>query len=1205
MKHTPSQEQAIQAKGNVLVVAGAGTGKTRTLIDRCMTQLLDPKENVTLLEILMVTFTEAAATEMRERIAQRLEAALGNDPQNPELQEKLAHIDAASIGTLHSFCLNLIRQQFHLLALDPQARVLDTEETSTLEQQSLDELLEQHFEGKDEFSESVRRYVIEFENGWDKGLRDWIIKIHRFSQTMVNPEGWIHRQIQSLVCETPDLWSDWLVEEMKHWAKEWGPILSGLPEENTNAKTCLAILETFKASDHSLPSLASCVQGLTERDQKDCWPPRCKTRHRDPIQKLLNDAAFLATLCPSESDTHDPLKEDWTWYRERTRILLELTRAFSELFQSKKLERGGLDFSDLEQHTLTLLWNRKDKKTTDLAGSIQQQFKFVYVDEYQDINAAQDCILTAISGTGNKANRFLVGDVKQSIYGFRLASPQYFIDYEKAWQQSVNQESRQVIYLQDNFRSHPGILHFVNACFSQLMADSQGSQAYDQKAHLLFGDPENRGKFRDTEQSSVECRFILKSSNKTEPDTIESDDLTDAEKEAWATALRFKALKEGGHLIFDTQTDSFRPVEWRDMAILIRSVRSKADIYSRTFSQLGIPLEVPRSGMLERTEITDLISLLMLLDNPRQDVPLLAVLRSPIVRMTDDELALLRIGSRRSNLWKALNHFHETSPEDLLPASLKQHPKITTAKRKSQKFLHQFRQWRQSGRHLNLSRRLELILNETLYIEQLTANINGGAEAITHVQQLLHMARQFDHYQQQGLNRFLKSMENKRELEAEFDLGTSEDGQTVRLMSIHKSKGLEFPVVAIAGLGGVFNFQDVQQTWLLDESIGLAGMIQPPGARPRYPSLPLWISRRKRKSENLREEMRLLYVAFTRAKDLLILVGSATEKRMKKWTQDQENQETEIPTSHARCAMDWLVPWLTRLWDNPDWWSIPTGSAAGVDWNVFNESPVEALEIKEPQPHLIDDTKQTPSWYNRWSHLSNWEYPHLDASSHPAKATVTMLRKRHQSEASATESATWFGEKQLPLSEKSRLSSGGLSASEKGIIHHQFLQWLELKNEMTLEHLAIERDQMIESGNLDPRAVIALDLQSIADFWHTDIGQTILNHHDQVHREMPFTARFGLSELKDIGLAHQINQTDENDFVIIQGIVDVAILGDESIQILDYKTDLIDEQSLTSRLDKHRSQLELYAEALQRIYQRPVTHKWLHFLTLKQTIEIS
>lgn len=309
MKHTPAQDQAIHAKGNILVVAGAGTGKTRTLIDRCMMQLLDPVEEVSLLEILMVTFTEAAATEMKERIAHRLEMALESDPQNPDLQEKLAQIDTASIGTLHAFCLNLIRQHFHLLVLDPQARVLEQEEVSTIEQQTLDELLDQHYDGKDEFSESVRRYVAEFENGWDKGLREWILKIHRYSCAMVDPDAWVLNQIENLIHEFPDLWVKWLHEEIQCWLQEWIPFLSQLPEENTNAKACLEILEEFSAGDTSFESLFNCVSSLGERDHKECWPKGFKTKHRAPILKLLDDAAFLATLCPSDEKKGIPSRK--------------------------------------------------------------------------------------------------------------------------------------------------------------------------------------------------------------------------------------------------------------------------------------------------------------------------------------------------------------------------------------------------------------------------------------------------------------------------------------------------------------------------------------------------------------------------------------------------------------------------------------------------------------------------------------------------------------------------------------------------------------------------------------------------------------------------------------------------------------------------------------------------------------------------------
>lgn len=1199
MKHTAAQQQAIEAKGNILVVAGAGTGKTRTLIDRCMRQLMDATDSVSLLEILMVTFTEAAASEMRGRIAQRLEEALLQDPQNTDLQEKLAHIDAASIGTLHSFCFNLIRQHFHSLELDPQARVLEPEEIALLEEQTLDELLENHYEGKEPLDESVRRFVTEFENGWDRGFREWIIKLHRFSQAMVAPNNWINEQIRFLVQEAPDQWRSYFLNESLNWMQQWIPTLQSLPEDNTNAKACLELLFPCTQESSNLERVSRCIQAVADRDQNEYWPPRCKTKHREPIKRMLDDAAFLATLCRGEEDASDPLEEDWKWFRNRTLVLLELTREFTAAFALKKRERGGLDFSDLEQLTLDLLWDRKKNKATELARSIREQYKQVYVDEYQDINAAQDCILTAIAGEGSHANRFLVGDVKQSIYGFRLANPRFFIDYERDWQKPQEAEERQVIYLQDNFRSRPGILKFVNAFFSHLMAPDEGVIAYDANAHLQFGAPENRSTLANMKEASVECCMIM--TVKPEDPSADQTDApaSETEQEARMIAERLIQLNKAQHPVYDHAQEKFRPVEWRDMAILMRSIRSKADTYARVFGQMNVPLSVPRSGMLERTEITDLISLLTLLDNPRQDIPLIAVLRSPLAGLNDNELALIRIGTRRGSYWSALHRFTRETPESLLPDHLVDHALIPSAHKKTKRFLEYFYQWRQSGRHLNLSRRLETILNDTFYLEHL-ASTDSHIESITHVKQLIQLARQFDQYQQQGLNRFLLHLENKRQLETEFDPGLGEDGQAVSLMSIHKSKGLEFPVVAVAGLAGAFNFQDIQQTWLLDENLGVAGMIQPPGAKPRYPSFPLWVGRRRRKAESLREEMRLLYVAFTRARDHLILAGTASENRMQKWTERHlSDTETDAP-NNTRCAMDWLFPWLCQHFDHPEWWSKPSGTKEPLQWQVRL-----AEDRSEPSDPFVQVNRTDHSTLRlpNWQHMVNWNYPYPAATHHPAKATVTMLR-HHRDESTADESASWFFHETKETTSRPPRGPNKLSASERGTMHHHFLQWVALEPGMSLEHLEQQREDMIASGNLDPLAKEALDLESIHRFWQGTAGKTILDHMSLVQREMPFTARFKLSELAGIGLSsNDVSMTGE-DFVIVQGIVDLCILDKQSIQILDYKTDNIQEDGVTTRLNHYQVQLELYAQALQRIYQRPVTRKWIHFLTLNRTIEI-
>jgi ATP-dependent helicase/nuclease subunit A len=1202
MKHTPAQLSAIEAEGNVLVVAGAGTGKTRTLIDRCMSQLLDPSQKTSLMDFLMVTFTESAATEMRERIARRLNETLETNPHDPVIQEQLAHIDAASIGTLHSFCLRLIRQHFHALDLDPQMRVMESEELSTLQGQVLDELLEEQYASKENFAAAVRRYVHDFELGWDQGMREWILKIHAFSQAMVDPSTWLNQHIQALTKEDPTRWRDWLLEGGKQFIQAWLPVLESQSPENTNAATCLDLVRACDQGDGSLQTLGLCLRGLLERDQKQHWPPRSKQKHREPIEGLFEDAHFLAPLCWIKGNEKDPLEEDWHWFREQAVVLLQLAQLFNARFSRKKRERGGLEFSDLEQHALTLLWNRETSTPTPLAGMVQSQFKYIYVDEYQDINAAQDAILTSIAGTGSSANRFLVGDVKQSIYRFRLASPKYFARYEAQWGQE--QEQSQVIYLQDNFRSRPGILNFVNRCFSDLMGSIPDALPYPPTAHLKFGAPEVREVSLDPDEVSVECQFVLKENEITGQEAQERvhTPFSATEQEAWSIATRLRDILNSERLVEDLQTGQARRVEWRDMAILMRSPRMKFQAYSRIFDQLSIPLESSRGGLFECTETSDLVSLLQILDNPGQDIPMLAVLRSPLFEFTENELAIVRIPTRHASIWHALNRLQTHSGTDLLPEPIREHPAKETTLKKTERFLQLFNQWRQKGRQLCLSRRLEGILEDSLYMEGLVA-AGRSREAMNRVQELLRLARQFDQYLQQGLHRFLQYIQKKMELEEPFQPSLA--GHGVRLLSIHKSKGLEFPVVVIAGLGGAFPLKDIQTTWLLDQEMGISGMIQAPGSGPRYPSLPLWIARKKIRRENLQEEMRLLYVAFTRARDLLILSGLTSVKNLEKGVKlGISSSAGVVHSGRMHSPMDWLIPWLSALFGDTQWWQSPEGMANGVRWALQPTSPRASQENKTSQAETAPSVPPaSPYWLKPWQKRSDWEYPYLAAISHPAKATVTMLRKHHSQETLPTDAVAWFNERTRTEVFKNPHTPGP-NAGVRGTMHHHFLQWVDLNQVLNMDGLTQQCEHMIQTGHLDATAKDTLNFQAITDFWSGNIGQEIQKHYKYVQREMPFTVRFALDELKDIGLSQHTDSAHEKDFVLIQGIIDLAVIRPDFIQVLDYKTDQIGPEDLTPRIEKYRVQVELYARALQRIYQRPVVNKWIHFLAIGRTVEL-
>ena len=540
---TPSQRRAVAARGNVLVMAGAGTGKTHTLVQRCLDCLCN--EGASLDEILVVTFTEAAATEMKQRLRRALEDKQQVSPDDSHCLEQLALFDTAHIGTLHSFCLKLVREHFYELGLDPQMAVLDEGETRLLADETLDEELQGCYGGRDELAESVKKLIQVYGGGRDEKIRQMVLRLHHYSQTRENAEGWLAAQIEKFNSSKPNQWHDWLLDGICSWRDEWLPVLENLQPENEKAAECLEILKKLPkkfSREKAVPVLAEilCAIEVTAswRGKKKYWEP--------PLKPFLGAAIFFASLAPVENG-RDPLAEDWDWVRSPMSALLQLTQHFAARFAARKRDNGVLDFHDLEQFALKLLWDFGADKPTPIARHWREKIRFVFVDEYQDINAAQDKIIQALGRDGSEANRFLVGDVKQSIYRFRLADPKIFRDYAKTW----HGKNGQVIPLAENFRSRESLLHFVNSLFEQLMRDEIGGINYDTEAHLRFGAPETRaalGVAKDpSPRTELLLRFKSSSKNSVESDAASGvDDLADLEettKEARLLALRLKELK--------------------------------------------------------------------------------------------------------------------------------------------------------------------------------------------------------------------------------------------------------------------------------------------------------------------------------------------------------------------------------------------------------------------------------------------------------------------------------------------------------------------------------------------------------------------------------------------------------------------------------------------------------------------------------------
>ena len=932
--YTLQQREAIVGRGNLLVVAGAGTGKTRTLVGRCLR--LVAEERVSLENILMVTFTEAAAAEMRGRLREKLRELQSARPDDEHLAQQLALLDTARISTLHSFCFQLAREHFHELGLDPQFSVLDEQQTRPLQHEALDELLEKYYTGTDEPSQGVQELIRAVGRGSDFRVRQLVLKLHAYAQSLPDPERWLVEQQQHFEQTEPTEWQALFLKAVAEWRGDWIGELESADGEVPAVKLCLEALATLPTS----PTLAEAAKGfwaVLQADADDAnWPRGTKGRVRDPLKEFFDGAEFLASLLPDEHG-NDPLAQDWEWARHHLAALVTLTREFTTEFTARKRELGGVDFADLEQCALRLLREPGTGVPTPTARVWRERLAHVFVDEYQDINAAQDAILTALSRDGT-GNRFMVGDVKQSIYRFRLANPKIFQRYASKWSDEVGRVTLcappvgslnpgahgvtrptqrvlegKTISLTENFRSRAALLDFVNPLFAALMREKIGGVNYEP---LEFGAPVKRAALaaKAGKPPCVELHLIARVEEETESDETDeaveaTPDLLAVEREARLVAREMCKLKKNSHQVWDDKKQTFRPVEWSDMAVLLRSPSGRAEAFAKEFSKAGVPLTAARDGFFASLEVSDLLNLLKLLDNPLQDVPVLAVLRSPLVGMSLDELAEVRLAAKKELFWTALVRSQSSEVGG----------RKSEAFAKVETFLTRFARWRELVRQTSLSQCLETALTETHYEDLLLAG-ECGVERVANVRRLLDLARQFDPYQRQGLYRFLRFVQAQEDADLDLQPASPPTENAVRLLSIHKSKGLEFPVVALAGLGTKFNEQDLNGPVLLHETFGLCPKITPPGADQSYPGLTHWLARRAERRELRGEELRLFYVALTRARDALILVGTTNLKTdAAKWKSEPPAPVSTNEVADARSHLDWLRTWLPRATGSENW----------------------------------------------------------------------------------------------------------------------------------------------------------------------------------------------------------------------------------------------------------------------------------------------
>ncbi len=1208
MNFIDAQQKAIQAEGNVLVLAGAGTGKTHTMIERCLHCLFHPTAPVNLDQILMVTFTEAAAAEMKQRIAGKLNRQL--DPENTDAPtqqraaEQLALLDMAKIGTLHSIALELIYEHTQPLGLSPRLRTLSQAERSQLERAALAETLEAHCLEPPPASPSIRQWMRQEER---HRVREWILQLHNHTQLLPAPQQWIRKQRQRCEAAEPTLWLRWLADTLPQWISDWLPALRDGAESCPNLQECVAALESLQPSlaQPDNPTalaepLAVCFCRIATADEN--WPHGTKTRVRKTLKEFFADAAFFESLFwdrDRNQPSLSPLREDWEQCRQWILSLLRLAEDFQQRFLQQKKEQEALDFHDMEQWALTLLCGADRKACTDTAREMQARFQYVFADEYQDITKAQDCIIRALSRRGRAANLFIVGDEKQSIYGFRGATPELLQERQS---EQNRQPENAVVHLQENFRSHPDLINFINGFCDSLARQVPGFR-YDASARLIAAAPNTAPPHATGRQ--IEFHLALKTQKGEAAST----------SEAHRIAQRIRALGNSKTAIFDAQTKKPRPAKWVDFAVLLRSVAASTEIdrpeidhsekqlipasgmantLSQVFRQYEIPVQMFTDNFFDLPEIRDLVALLKILDNPLQDIPLLAVLRSPFFGFTPDELAVIRLAQTQGHFWPALRRFDKLSrePAPRLQTLRDRHPAesekwIAAAREKCDRFLTSFQRWSDAGRTQSIAERIERILAESHCLEALSS-LEPWRNLQAQARQFLQLTRDFEHRKLPSLAHFLQWLDELQQSEHGIEPLSQETANAVQLMTIHKSKGLEFPIVILANLDKKFNCNDLRQPLIIDSDYGLSPVIRLPGTAQTYPSLSHWLSKRKRRQALIAEEARLLYIAMTRAKERLILTGTTTKKHFETWPKQHAQVPENNPSHRAASCLDWLGPWLSGRTCIANYLEIKQGSENGIHWEIRDAGVDE-----EPQPPAAPAPPSQPLDLETLHTLHrrlNWRYPFLAATAQRAKASASALKQQSQLDTDHPFPLPAQFKTKKPKAENRPQES----AQTRGHAWHRILQFFPLDQATNLENARAAVQSLCAQGRLEPEDPSRIQLNRIVEFWTSSIGTQIRRQSPRLHRELAFTAQFTGRELRQLGF--DIADAIDNEPMLIQGAADLAVIQPKEIWLLDFKSDKITVAEIPERAEHHAPQLALYRAALQKIYRRPVASAWIHFL---------
>lgn len=1271
MKFTPEQQRVIELhNSNILVSAAAGSGKTAVLVERIIRMICDGEHPADIDRLLIVTFTNAAAAEMRERIAAGIAARLEADPGNEHIQKQSALLHNAQITTIDSFSLFLIRNHFNEIGLDPDFRVADEGEIKLLQQEVLAQLLEDAYAGNfvpealEQFHACVEYFC---PGGRESVLEQHILNLSRYAGSFPWPEEWLEERK-----------NDYAAGDMEALVRsDYGQYLT--ERVNRTVEGCLEKLREVKrlcelpdgpymygeltdAEIEQLEKLTDC-KNLEEQAAKIpavtfARLPSKKDDSVDPAKRELAKAirnSVKDTLSDlSESYFKTPLElvvEQGKACREPLRILLDLVLEFDRRLLAAKQERHLIDFSDMEHYALQILLKREKVEETgstgtnraetkyrivssDVAMEYRQYFQEILIDEYQDSNLVQEYLLSAISGEAEGYyNRFMVGDVKQSIYKFRLARPELFLEKYDTYQENGDLCR---IDLAKNFRSRVQVVDAVNDVFSRIMSRKIGGIAYDDKAALYPGatypaaeDPAYGSEallIRKPEKGEREESGIGEQHAEGAGVLLDYDNVR--QLEALAIAARIKQLK-GSLKVMEKSTGELRPVRYSDMVILLRTTSGWDEEFKKILEQQGIPVYITsKTGYFGALEVQELLQFLRVLDNPRQDIPLFGVMQSVFGGFTQEEIAQIRSGGeghsrKRMTLYEALKEvvqsgrMVEEGEETSAGESAGEEAELS---QKADTFLQRIDHYRDLTPFTSIRDLLQRILDDYDYLNYVTA-LPAGSKRRANVEMLLTKASAFEKTSYFGLFHFIRYMEQLEKYDVDYGEADTldENADVVRIMSIHKSKGLEFPVVFVSGLSKRFNMQDANQSLIVDMDLGVAVDYVDSVRRIKNKTLRRAVLSAKMKEDNLAEELRVLYVALTRAREKLILTA-VLDKADEKWELAQmtgQERLTYLDFCEAGSYMDFLLPILPKTGIAVKTMRTEDLTAEEIREQLrMGDRREELQRVADGEVLLPGDPEENERKLYKLRERFAYQYPHPGLQKLYTKTTVSELKIAAMAEKDEEAFHTFEEKEVVPYIPAFRREQEKVSGAVRGSAFHRVMELLDFtyvfvesglfekcpgdyetyRKRLDAERLKKRLEEFLQretvSLRLTEEYAKAVSLPKILNFLEQELAYRMWRAQEQglLYREQPFVLGIDAKRLDP--------DLPEGEKVLIQGIIDVFFIEDSEIVLLDYKTDVID--SLEALWNRYNVQIQYYEEALTKLMQMPVKERILYSFYLEK-----